>query len=183
MLTPNLVILVFGNKKTEEKLRIVSPTETEAKFIIDQELEGMITRYKELKGQESLKDIFKASLKQWLKTNDPLEKQKASTLKEPATVQTISRQSEPRQNQKPSRYIPTKVKHEVWKRSQGQCEYVDHRTKQRCQGRFRLEFDHRYPFALNGENTIKNIRHLCSSHNQRAAIDVLGTAALKLQKT
>ncbi len=161
-------------KKPEEKLRIVSSTETEAKFIIDQELEDLITRYKELKGQETLKDIFKASLKQWIKTNDPLEKQKISTSKEPATVQTISKKSELRQNQKPSRYIPAKVKHKVWQRSQGQCEYVDHRTKQRCQSRFRLEFDHRYPFALSGENTTQNIRHLCFSHNQRAAVEVFG---------
>jgi 5-methylcytosine-specific restriction endonuclease McrA len=47
-------------------------------------------------------------------------------------------------------------------------------TKNRCQEKRGLEFDHIKPFALGGTNDIKNIRLLCRNCNQREAFKIFG---------
>ena len=69
-----------------------------------------------------------------------------------------------------SRFIPIDLKRFVFARSKGQCEFVDSRTKIRCQSTFRLQIDHVWPIALGGETNAANSRHLCSAHNLRMAM-------------
>ena len=71
-----------------------------------------------------------------------------------------------------SRFIPIDLKRIVFTRSKGQCEYVDPRTKARCESSFRLQIDHVLPLALGGETKASNLRHLCSVHNLRMATQV-----------
>ena len=68
-----------------------------------------------------------------------------------------------------SRFIPIDLKRFVFARSKGQCEYIDPRTKARCQSRFRLQIDHHIPLDLGGQTNAYNLRHLCFSHNLRMA--------------
>jgi hypothetical protein len=53
--------------------------------------------------------------------------------------------------------IPERVRHEVWRRDQGQC--VD------CGSRERLHFDHIVPVSKGGSNTTRNIELRCESCN------------------
>jgi hypothetical protein len=51
--------------------------------------------------------------------------------------------------------------HSRFQRSGGRCEYVDPKTKKRCQSRYRVQVDHVHPFALGGKTEFSNLRHLC----------------------
>jgi hypothetical protein len=72
-----------------------------------------------------------------------------------------------------SRYLPARVRRQVWERDGGRCSYVD-REGRRCQSRHRLEFDHRVAYALGGTPTVDNIRLRCHQHNALAAEEVFG---------
>jgi hypothetical protein len=70
-----------------------------------------------------------------------------------------------------SRYVPAVFRRMVFARSNGQCEFVDQKTKNRCLSRYRLQIDHIFPFAKGGKTQPDNLRHLCANHNQRSAIE------------
>jgi hypothetical protein len=59
------------------------------------------------------------------------------------------------------------IKRQIWKRDQGQCT--------NCGSTFAVEEDHRWPKAKGGKYTIENMRLLCRSCNQRAAIKHYGS--------
>ena len=69
-------------------------------------------------------------------------------------------------SKRPTRYIPTHLKREVWVKAEGKCES--------CSSRFALEYDHIKPFAMGGTNSRENLRLLCRNCNQRKAIEVYG---------
>ena len=69
-------------------------------------------------------------------------------------------------NNKPKRYISSKVRCHVWMRDQGKCTYVCPKTKRRCASDHLLQIDHIKPFSLGGTNEADNLRLLCASHNQ-----------------
>ena len=71
-----------------------------------------------------------------------------------------------------TRYIPTRIKTQLYTRSNLQCEHVDPRTKQRCNSNFKLEIDHVLPFSLGGTNEIENLRILCRNHNELRTRDL-----------
>ncbi|MEZ0393034.1 MAG: HNH endonuclease, partial [Pseudobdellovibrionaceae bacterium] len=58
------------------------------------------------------------------------------------------------------------VKREVFLRAKNQCE--------NCRSTYALEIDHIQPKALGGSDESDNLRLLCKSCNQRAAINVFG---------
>jgi len=61
--------------------------------------------------------------------------------------------------EKPARLaIPTKVRHEVWRRDEGRCV--------KCGSRSNLEFDHIIPVIEGGSNTTRNIELLCELCNR-----------------
>lgn len=58
-----------------------------------------------------------------------------------------------------TRYVPNIIKKKVYERDGGKC------TK--CKSAYKLEYDHIKPFAIGGESSVKNLRLLCFSCNQR----------------
>ncbi|PIU00602.1 MAG: hypothetical protein COT74_04430 [Bdellovibrionales bacterium CG10_big_fil_rev_8_21_14_0_10_45_34] len=68
--------------------------------------------------------------------------------------------------QRVTRYIPAEVKHRVWLRDNGRCP--------KCGSTHLLQYDHVKPLALNGETSERNLRMLCFSCNQRAAMKTFG---------
>jgi hypothetical protein len=58
----------------------------------------------------------------------------------------------------------------AWKRSNGQCEFVERASNKRCASRFRLQVDHEVPRAFGGSDAADNLRILCFQHNQKAAM-------------
>lgn len=54
--------------------------------------------------------------------------------------------------------IPQAVRHEIWRRDQGQCV--------ECGSKENLEYDHLIPFSKGGSNTVRNLRLLCEKCNR-----------------
>lgn len=69
-------------------------------------------------------------------------------------------------------YISASIKRLVWQKARSRCE--------NCDSTHALQIDHINPVALGGANNIKNLRLLCRSCNQRAAIKSFGLE--KMQK-
>jgi len=62
--------------------------------------------------------------------------------------------------------IPNQIRRQVREQSQNQCS--------NCETNYALEIDHRLPRALGGTHQPNNLRLLCKSCNQRAAIQIFG---------
>ena len=60
------------------------------------------------------------------------------------------------------------VRRAVYRRDGGRCRFVDAQGR-RCPERHRLEFHHRYPFALGGGHDPGNICLMCPAHNRYLA--------------
>jgi hypothetical protein len=58
-----------------------------------------------------------------------------------------------------SRYIPSEVKQQVWKRDGGKCV--------NCGSKRHLEYDHELPVSKGGSDTVNNIRILCKQCNRK----------------
>jgi hypothetical protein len=58
-----------------------------------------------------------------------------------------------------SRYIPSEVKQQVWRRDGGKCV--------NCGSKRHLEYDHELPVSKGGSNTANNIRILCKQCNRK----------------
>jgi 5-methylcytosine-specific restriction endonuclease McrA len=71
-------------------------------------------------------------------------------------------------------YLPAAIRHGIFRRSGGQCEYQA--QGRRCTSRHRLEIDHTTPLALNGSNQLENLRVLCGSHNAQQALEKLSAS-------
>lgn len=94
------------------------------------------------------------------KNTDPKNKEK--------TTQPVLA-TEPIYKSVPRKYISVHTKRELLTKANHCCEYVDPKTKKKCQSKSYLEIDHIHPVALGGEDDIKNLRILCRSHNNLAA--------------
>ena len=57
-----------------------------------------------------------------------------------------------------SRYIPQRIKDQVWNRDGGECV--------KCGSNEKIEFDHIVPIVRNGKSTYRNLRLLCESCNR-----------------
>jgi hypothetical protein len=150
-------LLIANSVKREtheltERSRLVTPTRTELTFYADEELLGMIDRYRELKGTTKLEEMFKSVLGSELRRLDPLRRDnRADAVTLPA--------------KETSRYVPVSIARTLHKRSASRCEFIDPETGRRCESRFRLQIDHVQPFALGGPTSFENLRLLCPSHN------------------
>lgn len=75
---------------------------------------------------------------------------------------------------KGGRYIPSHIRHAVWKRDGGQCTFVS-ADGHRCQERRYLEYDHVVPVARGGTAMVDTVRLRCRTHNQLEAERAFGT--------
>jgi hypothetical protein len=66
------------------------------------------------------------------------------------------------------RYVPAALKRAVYYRDEGRCRYTD-AAGQRCQERDWLEYHHRFPYALGGQHTLRDVCLMCHAHNQSEA--------------
>jgi 5-methylcytosine-specific restriction endonuclease McrA len=67
-----------------------------------------------------------------------------------------------------SRYVPTAIRDEVWRRDGGQCAFTGS-TGHRCTSRHQLQVHHLHPFALGGPPLAANLALRCRAHNLYAA--------------
>ncbi|MES2769030.1 MAG: HNH endonuclease signature motif containing protein [Bdellovibrionota bacterium] len=108
--------------------------------------------------QLPIEEVKKQQSKNILETKPSGSRLDASSLKNRQSRTSVSH----------TRYIPSTIKHAVYKRDKGQC------THKSCNSNKFLEYDHITPIAMGGKTTIQNLRLLCRTHNQRAAIEKFG---------
>jgi HNH endonuclease len=68
------------------------------------------------------------------------------------------------------KHLSIELRRQVWRRDGGKCCG--------CGSIHALEVDHRIPLAMGGGDTLENLRLLCRTCNQRAAIRTLGAARM-----
>lgn len=144
-----------------EKIKTVSKVEVEIKFTADEALLQTIQRLKGLLAHKNpnmnLAELFD------LLCNLGLEK----------WDKTLSAPAQDKPHQEARSMIPSKaqVRHIVWRKAQGKC--------QSCNSSYALEIDHIQPKSMGGSDSLSNLRLLCRSCNQRAAIQALGIAKME----
>ena len=74
-----------------------------------------------------------------------------------------------------SRYVPTSVRDEVWRRDKGRCTFVG-TEGHRCGSTYQLELHHIDPFAKGGPSTAPNLTLTCAPHNRFLADKDYGAA-------
>lgn len=155
-----------------EKERVVSPTQTEIRFVADDELMQKLQKIRELDGHitagASYLELFHRLADLALKKLDLVSKQKTEKVHTPPAES---------KSEKPSRYVSAALKREVWQRDHGQCTYQSAAGK-KCSSRYALEIDHIVPLALGGKTESSNLRLLCRGHNQQQAFQKLGDQAM-----
>ena len=88
-------------------------------------------------------------------------------------LQKMQSEKPTRKSSKPSknqRYIPRKIKEQVYVSAEGRCQFTSKITGKRCECRTNLQYDHIRPVSDGGQSTLSNLRLYCFQHNQRARI-------------
>jgi hypothetical protein len=62
--------------------------------------------------------------------------------------------------------ISIKIQREVLKKARYRCEFVNHKTKSKCDSKFQLQIDHIQPLWAGGSDEQNNLRCLCGIHNR-----------------
>lgn len=149
-------------------------------FVASERLAKKIERARELlrhkfpKGR--LEEIFEESLELLLEKKDPerkmakrqqIEKEKIEMERgaEAKKENLLGKTPKKEQLKIVTRYIPEKLKLQIWQRDGGCCTYVSYEGK-RCGEKNFLELDHLMPWSFGGESSFENLRLLCRSHNQ-----------------
>jgi hypothetical protein len=150
-----------------ERSRAIAPNRTELTFYADDELLGLIERYRELKGALKLEEILKSTLESDLSRLDPLRRPEGNR------VDALTFPAKP-----DSRYVPVSLARTLHRRSSSRCEFIDPKTARRCESRLRLQIDHVQPYGLGGPTVFDNLRLLCPSHNALEARRTYGNAKI-----
>jgi len=170
--------IVYSLSSAPEQLRpdrvsAVSEDKVEFRFTADRKLESKV---EELKGLLAHKHP-NVSMAELFEILCDLGLQELKKAKAPAVVDKIKTPLGPRAGQTfaaPMKERVTKplaqIKREVWQAGQHKCS--------NCQSTYALEIDHRYPKAKGGEDSKSNLRILCRSCNQRAAIRHYGVSKM-----
>lgn len=133
--------------KPKETKRRVSSDKIQVAVVLSDETIKKLEHLKNLLGKDmSTDELVKFMAEETIKS---VEKDKFKQVKNP-------RRSLP--PAEVGRVISAQVKREVYKRDQKCCQ---------CGSTYRLNFDHRQPYALGGDSTRDNIRLLCFNCNQR----------------
>ena len=169
----------------KERHRQVSSTHTEVRLVMDDQLKDKLEDVRSLLGQNAaelsyaelmsaMADVCLSGLKAKRfgkkRTSSAENRTSGAERKEkPVATQVLS--TSKGSERRKTRYIPQRIKHEVWRRDRGCCT--------QCGSRQRLNYDHVIPLAKNGETTSSNLRLLCFNCNQRAAMAVFGVGFIR----
>lgn len=161
-----------------DREKAVADSLTQIQFIADQELMAKFKRLRDLLSHQispvgNYSDLLHKISDIALEKLEP----KATKTRHTASAKRLSVVAKTIDSK--SRYIPVETERSVWRRDQGQCCYRDPFTNRRCACRSGLEIDHILPFAKGGDSSLDNLRLLCRSHNQLAAIQEFGAAKMR----
>ncbi|MBS1958633.1 MAG: HNH endonuclease [Bdellovibrionales bacterium] len=177
-----------------EKERVLSPDLVEIMFVANSALMSKLARAREVLSHSLVEgtyaELFETLVDTFLEHKDPMVKMGETSAKPKAFKIPPAEKSGPVSAEKStvegqssdggawgskySRYIPIKVRRQVWRRDRGSCTYQDPNTGQKCGSRFKVELDHIEPHGLGGKNSIENLRLRCRTHNLFYAQKVYG---------
>ena len=159
-----------------ERERVVSADETELKLVLN---EKTLQKFKRLQAywSHSLKEGTRAELLERM-LDKCLEREERKRFGKPAhsaaeRVHKPQAASPPKNLQRPA--VPAAIRHEVWNKAQGQCEYVSP-AGMRCASRSFLQIDHIDVWSTMAEpkHELPRLRLLCWAHNVHYAVQTLG---------
>jgi len=149
-----------------DKVRIISEEKMEYRFTADNSLETKISEVKGLLAHKypslSMAELLEVMCELTIET---LKKEKAGVRLKPRDMKNTK---EAISSEETKSY--TQIQREVWQESQFKCS--------NCGSMYAMEKDHRQARAMGGSNEKKNLRILCRSCNQRAAIKTFGQAQM-----
>ena len=176
--TEKILAVEFPEVAKPDQMRTLNESQTEIRFVADQELLSLLERVRTLAAHRevnSYNSLFKFLAQEALKKLEPKEATKNPVQNNPPQLPAL--EAAPRKSR--SRYISTQVRRAVWSRDEGKCAYVSPLTGRRCGSQHAVQFEHVSPWAKGGTNTTKNLQLLCRAHNQESAIQAFGEAKLK----
>ena len=125
-----------------------------------------------LPANASFEQVFELALDLFIEREDP--NRRSERRKEKAEAhQGAALASESRATTNNERYIPARVRDEIFVRDRGQCTFVGASGK-RCGSTRALQLDHVNPVARGGASTADNLRLLCAYHNRAEAERLMG---------
>lgn len=165
--------------KQKESLRSVGEKKSRLSLVVDENLKRKFNRVREITAHRlkdgSWHETLELLVDDFLQRSDPLIKAKRRQEKpqqKPEMRQEIRRKTPPAQTHR--RAIPAAVRHAVWLRDRGQCQFKDPRTHRICGQRRFLEIDHIHAHALGGGDHVDNLRCICRAHNHFLADQTFG---------
>ncbi len=154
-------------KLSAERMRAVTDTHVEIKFIASNELQQKLSKIKGLLAHShpslSMAEAINLLCDIAIQNLDPAEKVKERVKKTGTTSKSPAPDIK--------RRITAGDRRQVWKRASSQC--------QNCGSTHALQIDHIQPKALGGSDEAHNLRLLCRPCNQRAAINSLGLTKMQ----
>ncbi len=158
----------------KEKERPLSEDQTEIRLIMPNELKLKLDRLRsnlshKLKTQ-TMVELLDAISDLALEVVEPKEKTERTTALRSGSEKAPSK----------SRYIPNKIKLEVWKKANSQCQFISPETQRKCMSTHRLQIEHKIPYSMGGTHEIENLSLLCAAHNAHMAIELLGEKKMNL---
>ncbi len=153
---------------TPERIRAVTETHVEIKFVASNELQQKLGKIKGLLAHShpnmSMAEAINLLCDMAIQKLDPAEK---------ARTMVVRKSGRTAKSPAPDikRRITAGERRQVWKRADSQC--------QNCGSTHALQIDHIQPKALGGSDEPENLRLLCRPCNQRAAIDSLGLTKMQ----
>jgi hypothetical protein len=136
----------------------LAPERYGVQFTAGAELRRKLERLQRLMSSD-LAEVIERAVSEKL---ERLEKKRFGLTKSPR------KQSLPEDQPTTTRYVPLALKRAVYYRDEGRCRYTD-AAGQRCKERDWLEYHHRFPYALGGQHTLRDVCLMCHAHNQYEA--------------
>lgn len=149
----------FPDVKPREKIRSISEELTEYRFAANKILSAKLEKLKGLLAHKNFDGRLDVLIEQL--ADIALKKLERFDAAVPVTCQV-----------KRTRYIPVANRRVVWQNAQGQCQYIDPATSQRCDSRHGLQVDHVREFSKGGRNEVENLQLLCGAHNRWRSQDL-----------
>jgi len=161
-----------------ERARVLTPTQTEIKFVADEKMMNLIAELKALMNtpSPSYAEVLTFALQLALGEKKLTPQRRAQNQVRRETSQATSpnegtgQQKEKTAPSKARPYIPIATLRTVTRKTENGCAFVSAVTGRRCEARNGLQIEHAHPHAKGGTDDPENLTLLCPAHQRTRAI-------------